>query len=875
VRPVAALAAVVVVVLATLLTGVPAAAATGGLRLVLTEMNPRVVTADGPATLTISGTLVNDGPDPVTGLQVRVQRGNPLTTEAQLRDALDGDAPTDSAVSPFEDLADELGPGGQLPVRLSVPLRGSGLSLGATGVHELLINVNGTPVGRDRARLAAVRMLLPVLGLPGAAPARLPADPAPITVLYPIAEPPHRIATVPGAPPLLDNDSLAASFATTGRLGGVLAALAQRAPVGSPVRTGLCLAIDPDLVETASVMSQGYQVVGPNGAAVAGTGAAVAGQWLTQLSAVAKGGCVVALPYADADLVALSRGGLIDAAARALSPGRQILSTLLQTPVPADIAWPADGVLDTPTLDIVQASGARAVLLSADAVSGRVRGGVVPLAGRPVTALLTDPLLTRAATAPPTTPVAPGPGAAATAESLAGDGGPLATQDLLGAVAFRAGADGPVVSPIVLAPPHQWGTDGAGARALLDAVGALVTAGQVTPTRLADAAGDTAAPTPVRPDPPVDAAEVPAAAVGVLADSARALTDLRSAVVESNVGITADQLFTPLQFGLLRGASAANRGSPPAAQDAAAAVLARVDAIRNSIRVLEPPNPYALGSSDAPLPVTVANALPVTVRVQVQLKSTSGLRVAPIDVQQVPPLGRRQVSVNAQVTRAGQFTVDAVVSTPAGGVLGPPSHLKVRSTAYGTITAWLTAIAGGLLVLLAARRIWRRVREAEQPAARVAPGAPPTVEQPADPTVRLPIPSHGSGPPDRAPPQQPTPTPLPVPQAGAPDRAPQPNPRPTAPGPRPTVAPVSRPTAEPGPRPTAEPGPRVDLPPTPAPPGPRPTAPVGPPAAPGRIPTSAPVAQAAPPPTPPLVAAPEDVAPTERLPRPPTPRSRP
>ena len=270
----------------------------------------------------------------------------------------------------------------------------------------------------------------------------------------------------------------------------------------------------------------------------------------------------------------------------------------------------------------------------------------------------------------------------------------------------------------------------------------------------------------MRPDPPVDAAEVPAAAVGTLADSARALTDLRSAVVESNVGITADQLFAPLQFGLLRGASAANRGSPPAAQDAAAAVLARVDAIRNSIRVLEPPNPYALGSSDAPLPVTVANALPVTVRVRVELKSTSGLRVAPIDVQQVPPLGRRQVSVNAQVTRAGQFTVDAAVSTPDGGLLGPPSHLKVRSTAYGTITAWLTAIAGGLLVLLAARRVWRRVREAEQPAARVAPGAPPTVEQPADPTVRLPIPSHGSGPPDRAPPPRPTPTPLPVPQAG-------------------------------------------------------------------------------------------------------------
>ena len=103
-------------------------------------------------------------------------------------------------------------------------------------------------------------------------------------------------------------------------------------------------------------------------------------------------------------------------------------------------------------------------------------------------------------------------------------------------------------------------------------------------------------------------------------------------------------------------------------------MLARVDAIRNSIRVLEPPNPYALGSSDAPLPVTVANALPVTVRVRVELTSTSGLRVAPIDVQQVPPLGRRQVSVNAQVTRAGQFTVDAVVQHPGtAGCSGRPA----------------------------------------------------------------------------------------------------------------------------------------------------------------------------------------------------------
>lgn len=745
-RPVAALVAVVVVVLTALLVGGPAEAATGGgLRLELADVNPRVVTADGPTTLTVTGTLINDGPVPVTDLEVRLQRGNPLTTEGQIRDALDGEAATDAVAPEFTQITDVLEPGAQVPLRLTVALRGSsptGLALSATGVDELLINVNGTAEGGARARLAAARMLLPVLGLPGATTARVrTAAPAPLTVLYPIADLPHRLSTIPGAPVLLDDDTLAASFAPTGRLGGLVAALGQQAPLSSPVRSAVCLAIDPDLVETASVMSQGYQVVGSNGGTSPGTGAAAAGQWLTQLQAVAKGGCVIALPYADSDLVALTRGGLTDAASRAIVTGRQILSTLLQTPVATDIAWPADGLVDTPTLDVVEAAGARSVLLSADSVDGRARSGVVPLAERdhPMVALLTDPLLSSAATGAAEAPTAPEPGAAATAESLAGDGGPLATQDLIGALSFRSTSS----TRLVLAPPHHWGAAGKGARDLLDAVGTLITAGNVTPVGLTDAlaAADPAAPA-AHADPPVEMSVVSASAIGTVAAAIRDLADLSSAVVATpGVGISAAQLFAPLDLGVLRPASAARRGSPTDAQSAASVELSTVGAIRNSIRVLEPPNPYSLGTSDAPLPLTVGNALPVTVRVRIEIAGTSGLRVAPIDVQQIPPLGRRQVSVNAQVTRAGQFTVEARVRTPAGGVLGPPSRLRVSSTAYGTITGWLTAIAGGLLVLLAGRRIWRRVRgEQERPTARVDPTSPPTDDFPTGPTEGLPLP---------------------------------------------------------------------------------------------------------------------------------------
>ncbi|WP_202981384.1 hypothetical protein, partial [Xylella fastidiosa] len=81
-------------------------------------------------------------------LVVRVQRGEALGTEGQVRDALEGSAAADAVTPQFTDLPGELAPGAQVPVRLSVPLRGATdttLALSGTGVYELLVNVNGVP----------------------------------------------------------------------------------------------------------------------------------------------------------------------------------------------------------------------------------------------------------------------------------------------------------------------------------------------------------------------------------------------------------------------------------------------------------------------------------------------------------------------------------------------------------------------------------------------------------------------------------------------------------------------------------------------------------------------------------------------------------
>jgi hypothetical protein len=769
VKPVAALVAITLLTLAGLFGPVPVAAAApaqgeagGPLRLELAEMSPRMVTAGGPRDLVVAGTLTNTGDVPVRDLVIRVQRGNPIETEGTLRDALDGTARTDAVTPQFMPLPGELVPGAQLPVRLTLPLRGApetSLALNATGVHELLVNVNGSPGDGARARLAAMRMLLPVLSLPPdpAAPDQVPeattGGATPFSLLVPVTDVPRRLATVPGEPTLLTDDDLAASFAPDGRLGGLVGALARNAPVDSRVREATCLAIDPELVETAESMrsANGYQFRGPDGNPVPGTGGAAAGRWLDQLASVARVGCVIALPYADADLVALTRAGMAGQATGAITDGREVLQEILQTPVVPDVTWPVEGAVDDATLAVTAQAGGHSLLLSADAVEqGRTAhdSGVLPIAGgqRAQFSVLTDPLLTRAASGVADVPggdLGTVRGASAPSTSPAGTASPLSTQDLVGALAFRTQEPVDVAAraggPLVLAPPHQWTADGAATETLLDAVDQLLDVGRILPRGLDDvlAAGPPtgAEALPITYPLQVGGREVTGPALDTLRTTAAEIDDLASAAVpNSGVGVSPDEAFTPLRRGLLRPASAAWRTEPDSAQAAATELAGRVAGLRGSIRVLEPPGPYSLGTSDAPILITVANGLPVTVRVDVEILPSSGLRVAPIEPQEVPPLGRRQVRVSAEVTRSGQFSVQAAVRTPDGELLGQPSRLRVRSTAYGTITVWLTASAGILLVVLAGRRVVRRIRgEPRKRPARSGPPPPPRPQVPVDP----------------------------------------------------------------------------------------------------------------------------------------------
>ncbi|ANY06772.1 DUF6049 family protein [Pseudonocardia sp. HH130630-07] len=756
---IAALVAIVLVALAAVvLPSAPAWAQepAAPVRLDVDAMSPRVVTATGPPELVVTGSITNTGTGPVDELSVRVQRGAAAADEAGVRATFAGEPAVDDAVPPFTTIG-TLAPGATIPFRYAVPLTGAPgttLALPEPGAYPLLVNLNGTVDGLA-SRLAEVRTVLPVSSLPGdPQPGGTPRPPArPVTMLYPITDAPRRLPPVPGQVPLLTDDDLAVSFAPGGRLYGLVEAVSGAAPAGSPARAALCLAVDPELVATATAMQGGYEVVtGPDGATAPGRGAEAAGRWLAMVQSAARGTCVVALPPADADLVGLVRGGRADLARTALARGRENLTGALDTPVVENLVWPTDGVLDEPTLD---ALGGVALVLSTDGVSSPDRSGVVRLGdpAAPATATLSDPLLTEAAAEPPGVAL------------QVGDGGGLAGQDLAGALTFRVADDDPGPGPVLVAPPHRWDADGATAIGALTALATLIDDGRLVP---AGAGGIATGPGTAGTDarlfypPQVGATEIPGPVIETVGEQIRTIESLRSAAEpRTGVGATITEVFDPLVLGTLRAASSWWRGDPDRAEREGRVVAERIEQIRASVRVVQPPSPYSLGTSDAPLLVTVANGLPVTMNVRVVLSSTAGLRVNPVPVQPVPPSGRVQVRISAQVTRSGQFSVDAGLRTPDGAVLGPDTRLRVRSTVYGTVTGWLTAAAGAVLVVLVVRRVVRRIRSAGRsgrPGGPPGPGGNGAPEAPGGPAG--PVPSGG----DAAPvPEHPDPSGAPGP----------------------------------------------------------------------------------------------------------------
>lgn len=691
--------------------GQPGTTTPSWLRLDIDRLDPRVVTStSGP--LTVTGTVTNIGDRRIDGIKVRLQRGEPADGERAVREGLAETAATDSARTQFREVAAALQPGQSIGLSLQVAVSGGvdSLRVDKPGVYPVLVNVNGQPEYGGETRLVASTLLLPVLGVPGgetappgaAAPSGQPPS---VTVVWPITDLRPRRPQAQDGTTVLADDDLAESLREGGRLAGLVADAAEATSADPALAGAVCFAVDPDLVQTVEAMTRGYRVRTGSGD-VDGSGQQAARSWLDALRRVTRDRCVFALPYADADLVALSRAGATDLLRLSLTGTSIVQNALKPVNALSGLVWPADGTMDQRTTGDIAAGGAVSVL--ADPSRLQQAQGTAPYTLGPADS-------TGAPVAVPYDGL--------TAAALTGgqrEHPTVATQNGMAAVVFRAAFDPDAASSgVLVVPPRRWLAPRGEPGALLGLVSDLLADGHLAARPLADVVGRAPGGSAGGMDysPSEVAAEVPATVTREAVRVYDMQRDLRSWMVDdSSAEVHPDTLVSPLQYGLLRATSTSWRSRGSDAVAAMSAVSGQLDQLRAKVHIVSQGRPLSLASSDSPIPVFLKNDLPVTITVRITFVDTPGLRPRPVTELVILGGHSRTEYVPAEVTRSGRFSVDVEVTTPGGTPLGVPQRLELNSTSYGKITLAVTGAAFGVLVLLVFLRLYRRVR-ARRPAA--------------------------------------------------------------------------------------------------------------------------------------------------------------
>ncbi|WP_410562862.1 DUF6049 family protein [Amycolatopsis sp. cmx-4-61] len=676
------------------------------LRIDLAGLSPRVITTS-TTTLTVTGTVTNTGDRRVAKPQVRLQVGDRATTERGVGDVLSGAVVKDTPLTEFAPVAEVLEPGQSAPLNITVPLTGTRADRFRPGVYPLLVNVNGIPEFGGPARLGAVSMLMPVLAGPGKQSTGRSGAPS-MTLLWPLTgNVPHVYAAPYGSPMVLADDRLAAEISGDGRLNALVTSAAAAVRDSSNLAKSMCFALDPDLLATVDAMTRGYQVHTDSGN-VDGKGVEAAKTWLTEVRALVGGRCVVALPFADADLDGLTRirpgdTGLVTRAAGGAATIQQLTDVTPQT----GVLWP-DGTPSAPVLAALTEAGVRTVLTDAGKLAPAAAGGGVTVQGSTVRVQPTDSLISAAMTG---VPAAPGSVTVAATTERA-----IASQNGLGALAFRAGlglaAGQQRPDHLLVAPPRRWDASAEEFTTYLQQVGEFLNAGLVTATSLPTLlAASPEASGSVGDGGPQAATGVDAGVVSTLAGLDDQATGLASAMqLDPTKRVKPDAVVEPVRLAELRGASTAWRGLP--ADAATTNAQAELAAISGRVTVSQPKQTIALASGNSPLPVYVSNDLPVGINARFTLNNNTGLRLEGAKDWYFPASGGKNYFLPVEALRAGRFSVDVSLSTPTDTPLGSSARFELTSTEYGAITIIATVAAGVALLLLASRRIYRRVKDA-------------------------------------------------------------------------------------------------------------------------------------------------------------------
>ena len=560
-------------------------AARGPLKLQIKTVTPQNPEIDGDVSIRL--TVENTSDEAVNDIIIRTQRAEALAGAADARLAMAAPEQAYGVATAFDDGFD-LAAGESRTVTLSVPLSApapEGLGIDAAGVYPVLVNANGRPGDDIDQFLAETRMLVPVdsslddadadaegsdgsgdgegsrAGAGGAGVRRDgrdgSADPAPVSLVWPLAA---DIPLVPGetgeAPVrselILSGESLASEMQAGGRLDVLLGALESElaGEDGPALRESTCVAVDPELLDIADRMRDGYRIGGERPSPVEdstrlrdswgsgkdmnlreGQGAEAAGAWLDRLAAVTRDLCVVTLPWSGAEVNAVAATGDPELATEALAMGDAVVERVLgrgalpSTIIPpegyldagsvavtafGDTSSPIDGSAAFESLNEPDAPGAAGTssvtwppaaprtttLVAANSLTlgdGRIaRPGEMAEIGPGSSAFALPVPLSSALAATGSAPEVAGYAAVAGRFDLTADSGVARMQTAVGTLRQEiadasVGAGEAGAAPVVAMPPAGWSVSGDDARTLLRAVAETFDDGIAEPVALGDA----------------------------------------------------------------------------------------------------------------------------------------------------------------------------------------------------------------------------------------------------------------------------------------------------------------------------------------------------------------------------------------------------
>ncbi|MFF5365914.1 DUF6049 family protein [Streptomyces sp. NPDC013187] len=676
-----------------------AAAGTGSVSVAVNSLSPSAP-SEGD-TVTVSGTVTNNGRQTVTGAHVDLQVGPPLGTRSSIdtlakkSDHLQG--PSGEKVGgKYTEKFSALTPGIAQPFSISVPA--DKLDLGRDGVYQLAVTLSGESAAQPWDQVLGVqRTFLP--WQPEEAGTKTKT-----TFLWPLVSGAHMAAETGSneqQTPVFRDDELAREIAPGGRLD-------QMVSLGKGL--DVTWVIDPDLLASVDAMTRSYQVRGADGTTTPGKNQELAKHWLAELQQAVTGEEIAALPFGDPDLASLAHNGTnvtgsLNHLKEATDVADDTVNTILHVKPSTDFVWPVDGAIDPSIVKVATSAGADKVITRSDSLQDNL--SYTPSAARPIgggtTAVVADSRMSTAFQG----------------DLTKASASTLAVQRFL-AQSLTLGLQTGKQRSVVVAPQRMPSVSQA--QAMAEALGALQVGNWSESqdlTAAAKAKPDPAANTKVPTTYPrsLRAQELPQAAFQQIATTQGKLDKFKVILTRQS------RVVTPFGRAMNREMSTSWRGKDVAALAYRNGIESYLDGLIDSVKLIEKSETKLSGRS-AVIPVTVQNNLVQGVEhLELRLTSKNPTRLKidgdAYEEQPVTVNGGHAQSVKftTSANANGRAEVVAQLYTEDGQRYGAPVTFDVRVTEV-TPTVMLVIGGGVLLLVLAGFRMYtQRKRAAAREAA--------------------------------------------------------------------------------------------------------------------------------------------------------------